>query len=146
MDVLVFCRHGLSLRRAGILWRVQAVLRAGRLDRELARGTAPETHPLLAVRARQLTCPAYRHAIGRNLLRLTAPEPDIEDLTGALLGTDPVAARPVAIITELIADGAGPLYRRTGSAADELHAIIRQARSALREPAAIAVPGSPFKR
>lgn len=132
MHVLVEHEGLLSLRKARLAWQALALLRAGHLDGQLARGEPPMSRPVLAVRAVRLTSSCYRHAVGRNLLCLAPPGPAVDDVATALLGDEPVPARTVAIVSELIADGTGPLYRRAG--ADEVHAICRQAGAALRDP------------
>jgi hypothetical protein len=59
-----------------------------------------------------------------------ADVPDsLAELGDALLAAGPVPVRGVAMVTQLLADGTGPLYRPRR--ADELAAVIRQAIQAL---------------
>src|SRR5207302_380389 len=69
--------------------------------------------------------------------RIASSASELADLAGSLAGTRPVPARGVAMVSQLLADGGGPLYRR--SRGEELETIIERAAQALtRYP-----PGSP---
>lgn len=130
--------------------RVAARARAGRLDLRLACGDSPEASPLLAARAMFLTSARARCQLAASLRRILAasgPEParqprmplrrdqiarsaaGLAQLAGSLAGQDPVPARGVAMVTRLLADGRGPLYR--ACAAADLDAVIDQAARAL---------------
>jgi hypothetical protein len=147
MQVLVNDEHG-QLRLAGApRWRQSLVrLQASRLDGELARGARPESDLMLAVRAMQLVSPRTRALLSASIRRadlagrprivplpnrmVLADVPDsLAELGDALLAAGPVPVRGVAMVTQLLADGTGPLYRPRR--ADELAAVIRQAIQAL---------------
>lgn len=122
-------------------------LNAASLDADLAAGLPPEMSPRHAARARRLVSPRARHALAGNwehlLLishgatpgmsgrvpihrqRLHRAEPEIRELIAALRATGPVPARGVAIATELLTDGSGPIYN--AKAFYELTARVIQA-------------------
>src|SRR5271154_5926037 len=128
-------------------WRQPLVRLRGRgVGRELARGARPEADLMLAVRAMQLVSPRTRALLSASIRRadvagrprivplrnrtVLADVPDsLEELSDALLAAGPVPVRGVAMVTQLLADGTGPLYRR--GRADELQA---GARAGLLEP------------
>jgi hypothetical protein len=111
---------------------IRLLLNAARLDADLAAGTAPEASPLHAARARRLVTPRIRHTSAANwehlLLtsreptrglsgrapirreRVKRAEPEIRKLITALRATGPVPSRGVAIATNLLTDGRGPIY------------------------------------
>jgi hypothetical protein len=129
-------------RRARLRDRLEAWLRAGSLDRELASGVAPETCGALSLRARRLIGPAARSRLARQLRRVVrdargghawmtrvAPRPEVLDaaaeldvLADRLTAPGPVDVRGVAQAQLLLTDGTGPLYFR--GAAGELRALI----------------------
>jgi hypothetical protein len=120
---------------------------AGRLDADLAAGMPPETSPRHAARARRIVAPRIRHALAsdwEHLLlvshtarrgpsgrvpirreRLHRAEPEIRELIQALRANGPVPARGVAIATNLLTDGRGPIYNR--KAPDDLTATVMRA-------------------
>jgi hypothetical protein len=134
---------GLRLKRLWPWHQILACGRAARLDRELAQGASPEASVSLATRAAQLTSTPFRHdlavSLRRILLAARAPSssavptfkmsrsvrvplgstrvgPSAEplaELASRLLEPGPVPVRGVAMVTELLADGTGPLYRVT---------------------------------
>jgi hypothetical protein len=136
-------------RRAGLRDRLEAWLRAGSLDRELARGVAPETCGALSLRARALIGPAARSRLARQLRRVVddargghawmtrvAVRPEVlnaaaelDGLAERLAAPDPVDVRGVAQVQLLLSDGCGPLYFR--GATEELRASIARALSRL---------------
>ena len=107
-------------------------LNSARLDADLAAGVAPEASSLHAARARRLVTPRSRHASAANwehlLLssrkptrglsgrvpirreRVNRAEPEIRELITALRATGPIPSRGVAIATNLLTDGRGPVY------------------------------------
>jgi hypothetical protein len=124
---------GLIARRPSQREQVLARLRASTLDRELARGVAPESAVGLAVRADQLVRPKTRRWLARSLQRILAearrptPRPmpmlasptrerilEAADAMAALidklLRPGPVSTRGVAQVCLLLSDGCGPLY------------------------------------
>jgi hypothetical protein len=133
-------------RRARLRERLAARWRAGSLERELARGAAPETAAALALRAQWLIGPAVRATLARRLLRLVgdarrghvwpgtkvrpprraivAAAQDLDLLAGRLLAPGPVSARGVAQVRLLLTDGCGPLYFG-GSSVDLRSALAR---------------------
>ena len=131
--------------------RLRVLARRGRLDRQLAQGTDPETDPRLALRATQLARPALRAALARSLRtalrsidspvsRLPSPHapvaaasvracaPELCDLARALTDID-AGARGVAIARVLLTDGGSPLYM--DGPADGLRMVLFAARAAL---------------
>jgi hypothetical protein len=149
----------LTLRRVRPWHRLLARGLATRLDRQLADGARPEANAILAARAMFLTSAGFRRALAANLRRIVvaampvAPDarlsarvarqphvplrrdriarsaPGLAGLAGSLAAQGPVPARGVALVSQLLADGGGPLYR-TGCQ-DDLNAIIERASQAL---------------
>jgi hypothetical protein len=132
---------------------------AARLDRALAAGASPETSVLLATRAVQLTSMKFRRELATSLQRILAaagqppaglPTPaagvhpprvplcrarisrsagPLAMLAGSLAAPGPVPVRGVALISKLLADGAGPLYQE--ACGDDLGTIIETMTRAL---------------
>ena len=113
-----------------------ARLRAPRLDRQLAAGAASWSSPAHAARALQLTGTRHRRGLARSLERLVelATEPHaplrgsviqpcrkqvqealslILEIAAKLRSAEPVDARGVARLHNILCDGAGPCYIRT---------------------------------
>jgi hypothetical protein len=63
------------------------------------------------------------------LARIGESAPGLAELAGHLLQPGPVPARGVAMLSQLLADGAGPLYREASR--DDLGAIIERTARAL---------------
>ena len=136
-------------RRTRLLDRLEAWLRAGSLDRELARGVAPETCGALSLRARALVGPCARSRLARQLRRVVrdargghvwmthvALRPDVAEaaaeldtLADRLAAPAPVDVRGVAEARLLLTDGTGPLYFR--GAAGDLRSMVARALSRL---------------
>jgi hypothetical protein len=152
MSTLVLLASGETVigRRAGLRDRLIAWLRAGSLDRQLARGVAPETGGPLTLRARALIGPSARSSLARQLRRVVsdargdhvwltripvrrrevlAAADALDVLADRLAAPGPVDVRGVAQVRVLLSDGCGPLYFR--GATDELHARVAQALSRL---------------
>jgi hypothetical protein len=72
--------------------------------------------------ARQPHVPLRRDEIARSAPQLT-------ELAGCLADAEPVPARGVALVSQLLADGGGPLYREGGG--DGLDVVIERASQAL---------------
>jgi len=145
-----------------------ARVQAGRLDRQLAAGTRPETSAILAARAMRLTSMVYRRALAASLQRMLAASASasrsprarprlavapssagvarqpvvplrldeiarsasgLAGLAVCLAEQGPVPARGVAMVSQLLADGGGPLYRTGGR--EDLDAVIERACHAL---------------
>jgi hypothetical protein len=101
---------------------------AANLQRVLVASVSPHMRPRLmaasrsAGTARQPYIPLRRDRIAESASELAG-------LAGCLAGPSPVPAQGVAMVSQMLADGAGPLYR-TG-ARDDLNAIIERAAQAL---------------
>jgi hypothetical protein len=148
----------LSLRRLRPWHRVLARCAAARLDRELAAGASPEASATLAARAMQLTSVKVRRDLAASVQRILAAAGHsaqvtlapvavhpprlplrrarisqsavpLARLTGYLTAPGAVPVQGVAIISQLLADGTGPLYRQ--GCADDLGDIIENATQAL---------------
>src|SRR5689334_21038513 len=149
-------RGRLMLGRLRPWHRVLARCAASRLDRELAVGASPETSPRLAARAMQLTSMKTRRDLAASVRRIIAAAGDpavvtvitarparlplaraqirqsagpLAALADRLAAVGPVPAQGVALVSQMLADGAGPLYRQgsTGGLGD----LIDQATRAL---------------
>jgi hypothetical protein len=152
MSTLVLLASGESVigRRAGLRDRLVAKLRAGALDRQLARGVAPEAGGALTLHARALIGPPARAALARQLRRVVSDARGshlwlsrvpvrrhavleaadaLDTLAARLAAPGPVGVRGVAQVRLLLTDGCGPLYFR--GATDELRARVAQALSGL---------------
>ena len=130
-------------RRDGLVVR----LLAPSLDRKLAAGYSPESHRLLAIRARTLVAPATRRALAQTLEeaverarlprqpgdrriplcddRIMAAEFDLRDMISWLRVPLPLPARGVAMVTMLLRDGTGPLYNH--NCTTDLRSLVRHA-------------------
>ena len=105
------------------------------------RGLAVSLQRLLAARSlpgaeSALPMPAYSRAglagsprVPVQQARISRSAPEIAELAGRLIAPGPVPARGVAMVTRLLTDGGGPLYRR--ACHDDLRAIVEQATRAL---------------
>ena len=149
----------LTFRRLRPWHRMLARFRAARLDRELAGGTSPEASASLAARAIRLTSTHSRRDLAASVQRLLVaagqppailPTPPVAghpprvplrrarisqsalrlaELAGHLVQPGPVPVQGVAMVSQLLADGTGPLYRE--ACRDDLAAIIERATRAL---------------
>ncbi len=149
----------LTLRRLRPWHRLLARGLATRLDRQLAAGARPEANATLAARALFLTSAGFRRGLAANLRRMVvaaapvAPDarlsarlarqphvplrrdriarsaPGLAALAGSLAAQGPVPAQGVAMVSQLLADGGGPLYR--AACRDDLNAIVERASAAL---------------
>jgi hypothetical protein len=129
--------------------RLRARLRAGALERALIAGADPSDSPQLAARAAQLTSPRTRATLAAGLNRLvhasegpqrrwwaaSQREPlvanagAIDELAELLCADTPLYARGVAIVSRLLSDGSGPLYRGSGA---RIASEVGHARAAMR--------------
>jgi hypothetical protein len=137
-------------RRVGLRDRLVARLQAHALDRELARGVAPESCGALTLRARTLIGPSARATLAGQLRRVVSDargdhvwlrrvavrRPAILDaadeldlLADRLAAPGPVDVRGVAQAQLLLTDGIGPLY--FPGATEELRASIANALNGL---------------
>lgn len=149
----------LTLRRLRPWHRLLARSRAARLDRELADGASPEASASLAARAMRLTSTKFRRDLAMSLQRILAAAgepsgvlqsyavaaapprvpvrrerisqsaPRLAALASRLVEPGPVPARGVAMVSQLLADGTGPLYHVASG--EDLGAIIARAAHAL---------------
>jgi hypothetical protein len=149
----------LALRRLRPWHRVLARCAVARLDRELAAGTSPETSASLALRAMALTSAKVRRDLAISVQRIlvaagqqpaamlppaAAVRParvplsrarisqsavPLASLAGCLTAPRPVPVQGVAMVSQLLADGTGPLYRE--ACGDDLADIIENATWAL---------------
>jgi hypothetical protein len=159
MHVLVNDDRGrLTLRRFWPWQRVLAQRVTARLDRALAAGARPEASAGLAARATRLTSTGFRRDLAASLrrilvaagepvaarsplgaarplrvplrsARISRSAPLLAELASRLLEPGPVPVAGVAMVTELLADGAGPLYR--DAADDDLAVLATRAAAAL---------------
>ncbi len=139
---------GLGLRRVRLWDRVRARLRTSALDEQLAAGASPESDVTLALHAGHLCRPQQRQLLVRSLKEIAvsceglvrprskAPvcrrsvmraRTELAAVVDRLAAAGPVDVQGVARIRNLLADGAGPLYResRPGLLRDELRAALR---------------------
>jgi hypothetical protein len=131
----------LTLRRLRPWHRMLARYAAARLDRELAAGASPEAYASLAARAMQLTSTKVRRDLATSVQRILAAagQPPatlrwpaaavrparipvnrarisqsavpLATLASSLAAPGPVPVQGVAMVSKLLADGTGPLYR-----------------------------------
>jgi hypothetical protein len=131
----------LRLRRLRPWHRMLARGAAARLDSELSAGASPEASASLAARAMRLTSMKFRRDLATSVQRILAaaaepsavmPSPAVAAhpprlplrrarisqsalplarLAGRLAEPGPVPVQGVAMVSQLLADGAGPLYR-----------------------------------
>ena len=148
-----------TLRRLRPWHHLLARFAAGRLDSELAAGVDGETSVVLAARAMQLTSMKFRRDLSASLLRIlavvgqlpaavpsqagTVRPPHVPlcrarisrsagplaALAGSLAAPGLVSVQGAAIVSQLLADGTGPLYQEANG--DDLDAIIEKASQAL---------------
>jgi hypothetical protein len=110
---------------------IAALAASHSLDRRLASGESPARDRALAARASRLTSEKSRRRLASSLMRVIrqarhprphSPEAPVDRravtrarhqivaLATRLRDPSPVAARGVAILTDLLRDGSGPLY------------------------------------
>lgn len=146
----------LTLGRLRPWHRVLARCAPDRLDRELAAGASPESSTVLAARATQLTSMKVRRELATSLRRIltavgepadvtviTARPPrlplararirrlagPLATLATCLAAPGPVPAQAVAMVSQLLTDGTGPLYRQASR--DDLGDLIESVTRAL---------------
>lgn len=138
----------LTIRKVRQWHKLVARCRAGSLDRELIDGCSPEECAYLAARALQLTSERSRRGLADGLDRLlagtdhrpmvpverarvTRAGAELRALRERLLAPDPLPARGVAMVYELLCDGAGPLYLGPGHRTPDVRAAAQRAAEAL---------------
>jgi len=149
----------LTLRRLRPWHRLLVRCSAARLDRELAAGASPETSVSLAARAMQLTSMKVRRELAASMQRILADANappavmavraaavhpprlplcrarisqsagPLATLAAYLAAPGPVPVRGVAMVSQLLGDGTGPLYY--DGCGDDLGDIIEEATRAL---------------
>jgi hypothetical protein len=85
--------------------------------------------PALPVAVRSPLAAARPLRVPLRPARISQSAPLLAELAGRLLEPGPVPVRGVAMVTELLADGAGPLYH--DAAADDLAVLAARAAAAL---------------
>ena len=146
--MIVVLEHGagLGLRRVRLRDRLLARIRAAALDTELAAGASPESSVVLALHAVHLNGPSQRRLLAGSLRRVAASAqaptksrlkapvcgpavrqalPELQAVIDRLVAAGPVSVRGVARVRCLLADGTGPIYRK--SAPDRLRNELRAA-------------------
>jgi hypothetical protein len=140
-------RDGVIARRVRLRDRLAARWRAGSLDRSLAGGVLPASHPALALRAHALIGPKVRAGLAEHVRRIVrdarvgsrslpariptrrreviASARELEALADRLLAPGPVSAHGVAQVRVLLTDGLGPLYHH--EATDDLRGAVTRA-------------------
>jgi hypothetical protein len=125
---------------------------AARLDRALARGASPDTSAVLALRARALLLPQVQRELAQQVARVLAegtdPTPRVRgsrvpvrrnsvratahlfrELVDRLSGAGPLSVEGIAMVRNLLTDGAGPIYHP--GPAGELRGALDRALAAL---------------
>jgi hypothetical protein len=124
--------------------RMLARIRAAALDAELAAGASPESSVFLALHALHPSAPSQRRLLAGSLQRVAAAAdtptrsrlkapvcgPAVRDagtelqaVIERLVSAEPVSVRGMARVRCLLADGTGPIYRK--SAPDRLRNELR---------------------
>jgi hypothetical protein len=98
------------------------------LRRLLAASVSADTRPRLAV-ARSSVGAARQPHVPLRQDRIAMSASGLAGLAGFLAGPGPVPARGVAMVSQLLADGGGPLYRKDNP--DDLAALVERASQAL---------------
>jgi hypothetical protein len=146
--MIVVLEHdaGMGLRRVRMRDRLLARIRAAALDAELAAGASPESSVVLALHAVHLSGPSQRRLLAGSLRRVAASADvptrsrlkapvcspavrhagtELQAVIDRLAAAGPVSVRGVARVRCLLADGTGPIYRK--SAPDRLRDELRAA-------------------
>jgi hypothetical protein len=101
---------------------------AASLRRMLAASVTPQTRPRPMAASRSAGAARQPHVPLRRD-RIAGSASELDELARSLAGQSPVPAQGVAMVSQLLADGGGPLYR--AGARDDLDAIIERAAQAL---------------
>jgi hypothetical protein len=101
---------------------------AASLRRMLAASVSPQACPRLLTASRSAGAARQPHVPLRRD-RIAGAAAELDRLARCLAGHSPVPARGVAMVSQLLADGAGPLYR--AGAHDDLDVVIERAAHAL---------------
>jgi hypothetical protein len=144
-------RLAAQLERPALMLRARVFATRRSLDDQLASGASPAGTAALALRARQLVSSRTRQQVAAGLERLVgeaerpAPlrpaalalprrqiielRPALLDLAACLRDARPVYAQGMALLWQLLTDGAGPAY--DPHATDSLRRAVRVAAEAL---------------
>ena len=101
---------------------------AASLRRMLAASMSPQTRPRLMAASRSAGAARQPHVPLRRD-RIAGSASELDGLACSLAGQNPVPAQGVAMVSQLLADGGGPLYRV--GAREDLDAIVKRAAQAL---------------
>jgi len=101
---------------------------AASLRRTLAASVSPQMRPRLMAASRSAGAARQPHVPLRRD-RIAGSASELDGLARSLAGPSPVPAQGVALVSQLLADGGGPLYRV--GARDDLDAIVERAAQAL---------------
>ena len=101
---------------------------AASLRRTLAAAASPQARPRLMAASRSAGAARQPHVPLRRD-RIAGSASELDGLARSLAGPSPVPAQGVALVSQLLADGGGPLYRV--GARDDLDAIVERAAQAL---------------
>ena len=134
---------------------------ASRVDRQIASGRSTDSSRVVARRAHALVSPAVRGRLARDweglLTQARRPrgmhDPRVPFNSGSIMGCEnqivqlisalsaslPLPARGVAMASQLLSDGAGPLYNRRRSA--DLDSALRSVLSQLDPSISLIQPG-----
>jgi hypothetical protein len=94
----------------------------------LAASVSPQTRPRLMTASRSAGV-ARQPYVPLRRDRIAGSASELDGLARSLAGSGPVPAQGVAMVSQLLADGGGPLYR--AGARDDLDALIARAAHAL---------------
>jgi hypothetical protein len=119
----VLAARAMTLTSAGYRRALAASLR-----RMLAASGAPPSCPLSPAAGRSAGAPLHLYLPLRRD-RIARSAAGLAGLAERLAARDPVPARGVALVSQLLADGAGPLYR--AAAREDLAELIEQASQSL---------------
>jgi hypothetical protein len=119
----VLAARAMTLTSAGYRRALAASLR-----RMLAASGAPPSCPLSLPAGRSAAAPPHRYLPLRRD-RIAGSAAGLAGLAERLAARDPVPARGVALVSQLLADGGGPLYR--AAAREDLAELIEQASQSL---------------
>ena len=101
---------------------------AASLRRMLAASMSPQARPRLMAASRSAGAARQPHVpLRREQIAGSASE--LDELARSLAAQSPLPAQGVAMVSQLLADGGGPLYRAGGR--DDLDSIIERAAQAL---------------
>jgi hypothetical protein len=119
----VLAARAMTLTSAGYRRALAASLR-----RMLAASAAPHSRPLSLTAARSAGATLHSYVPLRRD-RIAGSAAELAGLAERLTARGPVPARGVALVSQLLADGAGPLYR--AASRDDLTESVEQASQAL---------------